>query len=130
MNDDNNTLPATRAPTLPTDDGWGDAATEASEQIVRGTLLKFTDWRWTAGKEGSQAADGTPLVALATAAAWVKWEDGKPSRYIVREPGRRLPDRGELGDLDETKWDDGPDGSPRDPWHSTRFVYLVDPRTA
>src|SRR5262249_25212120 len=58
------------------------------------------------------------------------WEDSKPLRYIMREPGRRLPDRDELGDTDQDEWEDGPGGDPKDPWQNTRFVYLVDPQTA
>jgi hypothetical protein len=92
----------------PADDGWSDAAVEASERTIRGTLLKFTDWRWTAGKEATPVADGTKLVALATVAMWVRWADGKPAEYRVREPGRRLPDREELGHLDESLWSRDP----------------------
>jgi hypothetical protein len=114
----------------PADDGWNDAASEASERTIRGTLLKFADWRWTAGKGGTEIETGTRLVALATAAMWVRWENGKPAEHRVREPGRRLPDREELGLLDEDAWEDGPGGEPQDPWQNTRLVYLVDPQTA
>jgi hypothetical protein len=48
----------------------------------------------------------------------------------MREPGRRLPDRDELGYTDETEWEDGPSGDSQDPWRNTRWVYLVDPVTA
>jgi hypothetical protein len=113
-----------------TDDGWSDAANEAAERTIRGTLLKFADWRWTAGKEAAPLKDGTRLVALATAAMWVRWEDGKPVEYRVREPGKRLPYRGELSHLDESEWEEGPNGEPIDPWRNTRLVYLVDPQTA
>jgi hypothetical protein len=115
---------------LPADDGWGDAAVEASERTIKGTLLKFADWHWSAGREATPVEDGTQLVALATSAAWVKWEKGKPVRYIVRESGRRLPERDELGDTDVNKWEAGPDGDPKDPWQNTRFVYLVCPKSA
>src|SRR6266516_2505880 len=111
-------------------DGWAEAAAEASERVLRGTLLKFSDWKWSAGKEATPIEDGRQLVALGTAAAWVKWADGKPNEYRMRLAGRSLPEREELGDLDETEWEAGPDGKPRDPWQSTRFVYLVDPETA
>jgi len=114
----------------PSDDGWDDAAVEANERVIKGILLKFADWKWTKGKEGTPVEDGTQLVALSTTAAWVKWEGGKPVEYRMREPGHRLPDREELGDLDEANWEAGPDGEPRDPWQSTRFVHLVDPMTA
>src|SRR5215470_10242573 len=115
-------LPANR------DDGWTDTAAEMDSQFIRGTLLKFADWRWTKGKDGIEVEKGTQLVALETAAAWVKWWDNKPVRpYVKREPGKKLPDREELGDLDESLWQLGPDGKPRDPWQNTRFVYLLDP---
>ena len=114
----------------PASDGWNDAAAEAAERTIRGTLLKFADWRWTAGKEATPIADGTKLVALATVAMWVRWEDSKPAEYRMREPGQRLPDREELGHDDESLWGKGPSGEPQDPWCNTRLVYLVDPSTA
>jgi hypothetical protein len=114
----------------PAADGWDDAAAEAAERTIRGQLLKFADWRWTAGKESAPVEDGTKLVALATAALWQRWEDGKPVENRMREPGRRLPDRDELNHLDKSLWEEGPDGEPQDPWQNTRLVYLVDPRTA
>jgi hypothetical protein len=110
-----------------TDDGWADAAAENAERVIKGTLLKFGDWRWTKGKEGTEVEAGTTLVSLGTTAAQVKWYDGKPVEYLIRQPGKKLPDRDELGDLDKTKWEVGPDGQPKDPWQNTRFVYLVDP---
>jgi hypothetical protein len=112
------------------DDGWGDAAAEASERVIRGTLLKFSDWKWSKGKEGTEVEEGATLVALDTAAAWVKWSEGKPVEYRLRQPGRKLPEREELGNLDKGDWEAGPDGQPKDPWQNTRFVYLVDPVSA
>ena len=114
----------------PADDGWGDAADEASSRMIRGSLLKFADWRWTKGREGTHVPDGTTLVAIATAAAWVRWQGGKPVEIRIRRPGERLPERETLGFTDESEWEAGPDGDPQDPWASTRMVYLVDPATA
>jgi hypothetical protein len=113
-------------------DGWNDTAAEADERLIRGTLLKFADWRWSSGKEGEvvEVKEGRRLVAVATAAAYVKWQGGKPVEYRLRELGVPLPERGELGDCDPTAWENGPDGRPRDPWQSTRFVHLIDPQTA
>jgi hypothetical protein len=112
-------------------DGWNDVAAEANERVLRGTLLKFADWNWTRGKETEPVKRGTQLVAIGTAAAWVKWKDGKPTETRLREPGTKMPDREELGDLDTTQWEVGPDNkTPRDPWRNTRFVYLVDPHSA
>lgn len=126
----NNHMIMQQRATSPADDGWNDAAAEASERTIRGTLLKFADWRWTAGKEATPISDGTKLVALATTAIWVRWENGKPVEYRTRQAGRRLPEREDLGHTDESEWEEGPDGKPQDPWRNTRLVYLVNPQTA
>ena len=115
---------------IPADDGWDDAAAEASERTIRGHLLKFADWRWTLGKEATPVDNGTRLIALGTVAMWVRWEDGKPVEHIVRRPGERLPEREKLSHTNEDEWETGPGGEPKDPWANTRLVYLVDPDTA
>jgi hypothetical protein len=124
-----NKLPATPEQHRPVndDDGWNDAAAEMASNVIRGTLLKFADWKWTKGTEAIEVKEGTQLVALGTAAAWVKWKDAKPVEYRMRQSGTVLADREELGDLDQASWEIGPDDAPRDPWANTRFVYLLDP---
>jgi hypothetical protein len=112
------------------DDGWNDAAGEVAERSIRGSLLKFADWRWTSGKEAAPVEAGTKLVAIGTAAMWVRWEGSKPVEYRLREPGRRMPERSELGHDNKELWELGPDGGLKDPWANTRLVYLVDPQTA
>jgi hypothetical protein len=67
---------------------------------------------------------------MATTALWVRWQDGKPVEYRVREPGRALPFRDELGYDDKSEWETGRNGEPQDPWKNTRLVHLVDPETA
>jgi hypothetical protein len=113
-------------------DGWDDTAAEAEARIIRGSLLKFADWKWSIGKESEavEVKEGRRLIAVATAAAWVKWQGGKPVEYRLREPGVRMPDRAELGDNNPAAWEAGPDGQPRDPWRNTLFVYLIDEQTA
>jgi hypothetical protein len=106
-------------------DGWEDAAKDAASTVIRGSILKFADWRWTHGQDGMQLDDGTRLLAVGTAAAWVKWQGGKPVEYRLRRPGEDLPEREELGDNVAANWELGPDSQPRDPWQSTRFVYLL-----
>jgi len=112
-------------------DGWDDAAAEAEARIIRGPLLKFNDWKWSIGKEKEwvEIEMRRRLIALATAAGYVKWQGGKPVEYRMREPGTRMPDRPDLGDNDRVKWEIGPDDQPRDPWQNTLFVYLIDPQT-
>jgi hypothetical protein len=97
---------------------------------LRGTLLRFHDWNWTVGKEASPVEKGKRLVATGTTSAWVKWANGKPTEYRMKPAGKPMPNRETLGDTDEAQWEKGPDGKPRDPWQSSRFVYLLDPDTA
>jgi len=116
--------------TLPAGDGWNEAAAEEAERLIRGTLLKFADWRWTAGKQATLIPDGTKLVALATVALWQRWQGGKVVEHILREPGKYLPAREKLGHLDETQWEKDPRGDRKDPWQNTGLVYLVHPVSA
>jgi len=112
-------------------DGWDDAAAEAEARIIRGPLLKFNDWKWSIGKEKEwiEVTAGRCLIALATAAGYVRWQGGKPVEYRMRAPGSDMPERADLGDNDPAKWEGGPDGQPRDPWQYTLFMYLIDPQT-
>jgi hypothetical protein len=75
------------------DDGWNDAAAEDEHRLIRGTLLKFRDFRWYAGKQGTLVEDGTRLIALATLALWQRWEDCEIVEKIIREPDKFLPAR-------------------------------------
>lgn len=111
-------------------DGWDDTAAEAESRIIRGSLLKFSEGRWYIGKENAAVKEGRQLLAVATAAAWVKWQGGKPVEYRLREAGVPMPEREELGDCDRASWETGSDGQPRDPFQSTRFVHLIDPQSA
>src|SRR5260221_9082393 len=88
-----------------TNDGWNDAAAEANARVLRGTLLKFADWNWTRGKEAAPIEKGTKLVAIGTAAAWVRWQNGKPVETRLREAGAKMPEREELGYHDENSWE-------------------------
>jgi hypothetical protein len=107
------------------DDGWGDAAKDADNQVIRGAILKFADWRWTYGQEGTVLKEGTRLLATATRHGWVRWWGGGPDQYRMRRPGEQLPDRDELGDMNKGAWELGFDDQPKDPWQETRFVYLL-----
>jgi hypothetical protein len=110
-------------------DGWHVAAAENNARIIRGSIITFADWHWTI-RGDSAPIDGRKLVAVGTQALWQKWENLKPTAHILREPDKQLPERDELDDNDESEWETGPDGQPKDPWSSTRLVYLLDPETA
>jgi hypothetical protein len=109
------------------DDGWDDAAREDEGRLIHGQLIKFVDGDWMP-INSTTLMNGMKLLAMTTAAAWVKYD--KPVRYRKREKGRDLPARETLGDTDETLWPLDGNGEPKDPWQNTRFVHLYDPRTA
>ena len=101
------------------DDGFEAAAAEGAERILKGDLLKFSDGHWLVGREAVLIKQDLRLVAMGTAAAWVRWAGGKPDKYVIRQAGAPFPEREELGDNDEALWEPGPDDKPRDPWQST-----------
>src|SRR5262249_24311263 len=107
-------------------DGFGDTAAEAAGTIV-GIILKFNKGMYYAGTE--EVPIGTELVAIATQVGWIKWQDGKPVELRMRAANARLPSRESLGDLDKSKWETGSSG-PIDPWKLTRYLQLVDPKSA
>ena len=113
------------------DDGFSDAAADANAGFLRGTLVTFSDGRWYRGKEKVEIKEGVRYAAVGTAHCWQKWLDKKPVETIMRDPGKPLPDRADLGDSDEADWETGFDGkTPKDPWQNTRALYLIDPMTA
>jgi hypothetical protein len=114
----------------PVDDGFSDMAREAEGLMIRGSLLKYADWRWTVGKENTPLKQGIQLVAIGGATAWVKWEENKPIEHRVLRPGERMPEREELGEMNEGLWERDQRGDPKDPWRSTRYIYFIDPLTA
>jgi hypothetical protein len=98
--------------------------------VIKGDLVKFADAHWFRGREAELMEHDTRLVVMGTAAAWVRWSGGKPTKYIVRQPGTPFPERDQLGDEDPAAWELGPDDKSRDPWMATRFVHMTNPVTA
>ena len=55
---------AERESTSVPSDGWNDTAAEAESRVIRGSLLKFVEGRWSVGKENEAVKDGRQLVAV------------------------------------------------------------------
>jgi hypothetical protein len=105
------------------DDGFEDTANETVGAIT-GQLLKFKKGKYFVGKgDKEELRLSTELVALSTTVGWQKWQDGKCVDKRFRVAGKRLPTREQLDDQDLIDTDD-------DPWQLTRFLYLLDPKTA
>lgn len=88
-----------------------------------GNFLKFAKGEWLLGEEGKKVPEGAIFIANMEDyyRGYVRWWDGRPTDHLIDR--YRVPSRGELGDLDESKWETEPNGARRDPW--ARTVYLV-----
>ena len=85
-----------------------------------GKIVEFKKGQWSV--DDRDVEDGLRFVADMGGGyrCVVKWFDGRPVDGTFQLAsialGETLPFRSELGDFDETKWEDGMDGKPKDPW--------------
>jgi hypothetical protein len=85
-----------------------------------GKVIEFKKGQWSV--DGQDVKNGKRFVVDMEGGyrCVVKWFDGHPVdgtfqlASIAR--GERLPFRNELGDYDESLWEEGLDGKPKDPW--------------
>jgi hypothetical protein len=96
--------------------------------LILGRMLKFQEGRWRIEKEDFHPGN-SHFAANGMATCWVKWQERRPVEHLVTQDGQRHPDREELGDLDQRRWEPGLNGEPADPWRDTRYLHLVDKRT-
>jgi hypothetical protein len=96
-----------------------------------GLLTKFIKGDWVAGKDGDILPVGTELVAVMNSlvVGWQCWQDGEPTdaRLGLYIKGFKPPKRRELGDTDNSLWEIGLNGEPRDPWAYINALPLVSP---
>jgi hypothetical protein len=105
-----------------TGDGFDEGGRDAG-RLIKGTILRCVDGHW-ADRDG--LAPPETLLALGTALALQRWEDGLPAETIVKEPGKDLPDIDELnGQVPRERWEEGING-PRPPWVLQHVVYLIN----
>jgi hypothetical protein len=92
-------------------------------------ILKFKKGEYFVDEKG--IALGTEYIAHARAwtKCWIKFVDGEvKERKVYRVAlGERPPERGELDDQDQTKWAEGLDGRPADPWVYQYLLPLENP---
>jgi hypothetical protein len=102
---------------------------KAGNNLIVGKMLKFTiEGKYKVDK-ADILPDNTTLVAIDVVTTWLKWHDDKPVEHRITKPGQVHPDRADLPDQDEGKWEPGINGQPADPWRDTRYLRLIDPRT-
>jgi hypothetical protein len=98
---------------------WIEIASEL-DRFVGAAYLKFNKQGEYAVSDTDVVPNGTRCIAHVDEAAfgWRKWEGGRP---VDERMGRVAdcfvpPQRQELGDTDQTKWETGDEGERRDPW--------------
>jgi hypothetical protein len=109
-------------------DGFDDV--DQTDRLIQGTIIRCVDGVWGA-KDGTELPPDKGYVAVGTAVALQRWEDGSPAEPpIIKRPGVPLPDVEELNKkIPQKKWEKGIDGKPRPPWQMEYVVCLLDPAT-
>ena len=60
----------------PVDDSWNSPIDdEDAGRQIQGTLLRFDDKQWFAGKEKTVIPNGSRYIALGIKAGWKRWEN-------------------------------------------------------
>ena len=92
-------------------------------------MIKFSkDGKFVTADNDEAVDEAAEFIVLAdeTLVGWLKWnEDAPPDRVMgLLYGGFTVPPRGELGDMDESKWELGLDAKPADPWKHQNYLVL------
>jgi hypothetical protein len=108
-------------------------AAAMSRRNFYGRLLKYAKGEYIISPENILLPPGTRVVAIMKTlrVGWQCWKDGHPidNRMGVLAEGFRLPNRSDLGDADESKWERDSNGIPRDPWQPANMLVLITPKS-
>jgi len=94
-----------------------------------GPLLNFKKGRYLYGKDKTEMAIGTELIAIIgeTRHGYVKWASGRIAKSAIwRVAERPLLDRDEMGETDEDQWPiSDMNGRPEDPYQHVISIPMV-----
>src|SRR4051794_14155937 len=96
-----------------------------------GKLMKFVKGKYFIGDDEVEIGREMLAHVGSTVRGWTKFEN---SNVVDQRVGRisdgfKPPPRGELGDLDESKWERDSTGKRRDPWSEQFYLPLEDLET-
>ena len=113
-------------------DGFENAGDDApANRLIQGELLKFTNTAVWVTRNGEELSGTLELVAIGTTRVVQRWQDGRPIKTLVLQPGEKFPNLEELNaTVPRSEWREGPDGKLRGPWEAQYLVYLHNPETA
>ena len=105
----------------------GEYADESS--TVSRSVLKFKQGIYVLAQEQAELPIGTRAIVdpLSLTKEWVKWKDLRPLLRISARvaKGEKLPGRAELGEFDDSTWEQDDNGKPRDPWQEMHSIVLT-----
>jgi len=97
----------------------------------RDPLLKFVKGKYKIGDD--EVPLGTQYVAHASQLVfcWIKFVDGKVADRRMGKAAEKWepPERAELGDTDQSEWENGLDNKPKDPWSFQHLLPFEDMET-
>jgi hypothetical protein len=106
---------------------------EIAPASIIGRLIKFKKGKFVLTDDDTEIGEDEDFVCLADATmiGWVRFrKDAPPDRIMGRWcDDFVMPEREELGDLDQSKWETGLDNKPADPWQHTIYLVLQKPTT-
>ena len=93
---------------------------------IDGEPLRFKDGGFTRGFDKLDVPEGSRFLMhpASTSDGFIKWEDGKPVEFKIRElnnPSQFPIFRDTLDEQDESQWPDG-----KDPWTFTMMIAMRD----
>jgi hypothetical protein len=109
---------------------------EVAPSGIVGRMIKWSkEGKFVTTDDEEEVSSETDFVALcdATLVGWMRFhEDAAPDRIMGLLYGSdfRMPQRDELGDLDEGQWATGLSGKPEDPWKHTMYLVLQQAGTS
>jgi hypothetical protein len=109
---------------------------EIAPASIVGRLIKFgKEGKCVTADDGEPIAEGSEFTALAdqTLAGWIKFNgEGQPPDRCqgLLYDGFVMPPRETMGDVDQTKWPEGLDKQPADPWQHQMCLVLQNTETS
>jgi hypothetical protein len=102
---------------------------EIAPAAIVGRLIKFTkDGTFITADDEATIPEIADFVVLAdqTLVGWLKFNDEAPPDRVMGllYDGFVMPQRAQLGDLDQSQWSDGLSGLPEDPWKHQMYLVL------
>jgi hypothetical protein len=96
-----------------------------------GALLKYSKGHYFVGTE--EIPLGTEFIAHVEhwVRGWVKFKGGSLIEHRVGRvtDGFAVPERDQLDEADQSKWELGPDKQPKDPWTKQSYLPFENPTT-